>query len=426
MDENKAAKIAAAKAKHEAAVALEKAQMEANIAKMRAKKPLTDAEAQKMKSSITGEKPEAPSAPKENLRSKRQSRAARATPETANTVAARPVQAAPALPGTQASAFPELPNRPLPGQGSMEGKPVEKVLVKTNPNLVSEEGVKKWKADVDAERRITQGAAPEAERRAALQAQKVMTPSGVVEPTVPKASADPFAEMRAAGRRGFGAVQAQVDDSVRAAYQASTRLGNRAAHSLARRAGTAVGKGVRWAGTTGGKAAIDIAKHILVKPFEPAVEFAQGGAARQAAWEAASPTGKVFQAGKTLATGAWAGARTAGRVGWTIGEGLAMEGAWSGGREAARQTEAVVADTKRKRAHNIQFGLRVSAPEYNETLFRAFAGGSPKLKVHDTTQDIGPDGKSLSQKRREKGQAIFEYNQAKAKAGRDVIKGSSK
>lgn len=436
--EAKAAKIAAAQAKHAADVAREKAQMEANLAKMKAKKPLTDAEAQKMKSSITGEKPSVEGEPRENLRSraKKARKAAATKPATVSAgspaAAAKPPAATPQVPGARATAHPsnpiELPNRPLPGQGSMEGKPVEKVLVKTNPNLVTDEGVAKWKADVDAERRITQGSAPEAERRAALQAKKVMTSTGVVESTVPKATPAPKPpvgppKMTAADL--FPEVSHARPPMI--ADDIGLQVGKLSVRQrVARAAGAGVGKAVRWAGTPAGKAAVGVAEHIFVEPFKPAIEFAQGGAARRAAWEAAGPAGKTYLAGRTAVTGAWAGARTAGRIGLTIGEGLAMEGAWWGGREAAKQTEAVVSDAKRERAHNAKFGLKVSAPEYNETLFRAFTGGAPKLKVHDTTRDVGADGKSLSQKRRERGQEIFEYNRAKSAAGRNVITGSSK
>ena len=435
MDEDKAAKIAAAKAKHEAAVALEKAQMEANLAKLRARNPLTDAEAQRMKSSVTGEKPEAPDAPKKNLRSKRQARA----PRTANTAAAQAPKASPTVPGAQSTAAPEIPHRPLPGQGSMVGKPVTPVTVKVNPNLVSEEGVKAWKADVDAERRLTQGAAPGAERRAALQAAKVMTPSGAVEATVPKPKIDPFAEMRAAGRRGFGAVQAQVDDSVRAAYRESVRLGNRAGRTFAQRAGTAVGKATKWAGTTTGKALIGTAKSVTSPLWKPVADFASGHAARAAAHTAASEavagaTGVRAATAARVAQGVAAG-RTAAAVGM-LGGRLAIGGAkmategvlaavlWETGKQAAlAETGSRAAMNRHVRSGKAQ-GLTVTHAE--PSFARMALGGSPKIKVHDPSQDIGPDGKSLSQKRREKGQAIFEYNQAKANAGRNVIKGSSK
>ena len=439
MDEDRAAKIAAAKAKHEAAVALEKAQMEANLAKLRTKKPLTDAEAQKMKSSITGEKPEAPDAPKENLRSKRKARAAKAAPKTANTVAAEPVKTPPKLPGAQSTAAPELPHRPLPGQGSMVGKPVTPVTVKVNPNLVSEAGLKAWKADVDVERRITQGAAPGAERRAALQAQKVMTPSGAVEPTVPKPKVDPFAEMRAAGRRGFGAVQAQVDDSVRAAYQASTRLGNRAGRTFAERAGTVAAKGAKWAGSTTGKALIGTAKNVAAPVWKPLADFAAGHAERKAAHvaaDAAVTSAKGFKANVAArAAKGWTVARTGGAAALTggrlalggaklVGEGVAAATLWEIGKQAAlAETGSRAAMNQHVRSGKAQ-GLTVTHAE--PSFARMAFGGSPKIKVHDPSQDVGADGKSLSQKRREKGQAIFEYNRAKANAGRNVIKGSSK
>ena len=439
MDEDKAAKIAAAKAKHEAAVALEKAQMEANLAKLRARKPLTDAEAQRMKSSVTGEKPEAPDAPKKNLRSKRQARAAKAAPRTANTAAAAQApKAAPVSPGAQSTAAPEIPHRPLPGQGSMVGKPVTPVTVKVNPNLVSEEGLKAWKAG-DAERRITQGAAPGAERRAALQAAKVMTPSGAVEAAVPKPKIDPFAELRAAGRRGFGAVQAQVDDSVRAAYRESVSLGNRAGRTFAQRAGTAVGKATKWAGTTTGKALIGTAKSVTSPLWKPVADFAAGHAERKAAHvaaDAAVTSAKGFKANVAArAAKGWTVARTGGAAALTggrlalggaklVGEGVAAATLWEIGKQAAlAETGSRAAMNQHVRSGKAQ-GLTVTHAE--PSFARMAFGGSPKIKVHDPSQDVGADGKSLSQKRREKGQAIFEYNRAKANAGRNVIKGSSK
>ena len=321
----------------------------------------------------------------------------------------------------------------------MVDKPVERVLVKTNPNLVSEEGVKKWKADVDAERRITQGSAPGAERRAALQAQKVMTPSGAVEATVPKPPADSFAEMRAAGRRGFGAVQAQVDDSVREAYKASVRLGNRAGQTLAHRAGTAAAKGAKWAGSNTGKALIGLGKSVTEPLWKPVTTFIEGHAGRKAAHVAAdaaasSATGLRGRVAARAAQGA-AAARTAGAVGMMgarfavggaklAGEGLAAATLWEVGKGAAMaETGSRAAMNRHVRSGKAQ-GLTVT--HANPSFARMAFGGSPKIKVHDPSQDIGPDGKSLSQRRREKGQAIFEYNQAKAAAGRNVIKGSSK
>ena len=444
-DEDKAAKIAAAKAKHDAAVAAERAQMEANLAKALKKKPLTDAEAQKMKSSITGEKPEAPEAPKNkgDLAKRATKKAKTPKPNIPEGVNARTeyIQNIErnAARSNASTAAPELPHRPLPGQGSMVDKPVERVLVKTNPNLVSEEGVKKWKADVDAERRITQGSAPGAERRAALQAQKVMTPSGAVEATVPKPPADSFAEMRAAGRRGFGAVQAQVDDSVREAYKASVRLGNRAGQTLAHRAGTAAAKGAKWAGSNTGKALIGLGKSVTEPLWKPVTTFIEGHAGRKAAHVAAdvaasSATSLKGRVAARAAQGA-AAARTAGAVGMMGGrfavggaklglEGLGAAFLWETGKGAAMAETGSRATMNRHVRSGKAQGLTVTHAE--PSFARMAFGGSPKIKVHDPSQDVGPDGKSLSQKRREKGQAIFEYNQAKAKAGRNVIKGSSK
>ena len=346
----------------------------------------------------------------------------------------------PSIPGQRATAAPEihLPNRPLPGQGSMADKPVEKVVQKVSPNILTPEGTAKWNAAKDADRRITQGAGPQAERRAALQAQKVMTPAGAVESTAPKAPADPFAAMRESTKRGFGAVKTHVDDSVKEAYKASTQLGRRAGKSFAERAGMATAKGAKWAASTTGKALIGTAKSVTEPVWKPFAEFAAGHGERKAAHAAADAAvsgakGLKAQAAARAAKG-WAVARTGGAAALTGGklalggikagtEGLAAAVLWETGKQAALAETGSRAAMGRHVRSGAKQGLTVTHAEPSFT--RMALGGSPKIKVHDPSQDAGPDGKSLSQKRRERGEAKFQYDKLKKAAGRNVITGSS-
>jgi len=342
----------------------------------------------------------------------------------------------PELPGAKASAHPSseihLPDRPLEGQGSMADKPVTKVTVKVSDKLLTKKGAAAWNAAKDADRRITQGAAPQAERRAALSAQKVMTPTGAVEataPVAPKPSSSSVGEsMRASMQAGRGATKfmPEVESSVKAAYKSLAQMGQRKSKSLAtkvaEKAGSALGKGLKWSGTAAGKTAVGIVKHVLVEPFKPIAEFAAGHGARKAAYTAAGPVGKAFQLGASALGGTVAAARTTGRIGLTLAEGIAIEGAWTGGREAARQIEAGQADIRKKAAHAQKYNLKVTAPGYNESLLRSFTGGSPKIKVEEIDT-------SLRAKRLARGSAKnteLAYNALKKVSSRDVIRGSSK
>ena len=202
------------------------------------------------------------------------------------------------------------------------------------------------------------------------------------------------------------------------AYRASTQLGQKMTRSLAKKAGTAFGtvaaQTAKVVGSKAGKATIGIAKHLIVEPFKPIAGFIGKSAERKAAYEAASTIGKVVQTGKTVAQGGLAIAKTGGRVGLTIGEGIAIQGAWEGGKEAAKQIEAGQQDIYKKAAHARKYNLEVSAPGFNESMLRAFTGGSPKIKVEEID-------KTLRSKRLAQGQAKFEET-----AGRNVIKGVSK
>ena len=329
------------------------------------------------------------------------------------------------------AAAPDLPNRPLAGQGAMADKPVEKVTVKVSDKLLTKEGVAKWNAAKDADRRTSPGKPPGAERRAAPA--KVMTPEGKVESAKAPAKLNPadveMAEIKrsvkpsSSVRFGGRIAAANARGGVISAVKPVESLGQK----FGRAAGKAAMTGVKWAGTTAGKTAIGIAKHIVVEPFRPIAEFSSGAAARQAAFQAAGPVGKAVQIGKTALQGGWAAARTGGRVGKLAAEGLAFDGGYALGTAWHEGAEALQKDVRQKNASGQKHGIKVSAPGYGETLFRSVAGGSPKIKVHDTTRDAGPDGKSLSQKRRERGEAKFaenEYNRVKKAAGRGVITGS--
>jgi len=336
---------------------------------------------------------------------------------------------APELPGARSSAAPDLPDRPLAGQGSMEGKPVEKVTVKVSDKLLTKEGAAKWNAANDADRRISQGSAPQAERRAALQAQKVMTPSGAIESTAPKA-VPPAATSTPAGplKMTAGDLFSEVSHARPAmnAGDIGLQTGKLSfKQRAARAAGTAAIRAVKWSGTTAGKAAIAIGKSAVGPIINPVREFRAGSAARTASWEAAGPVGKAVQTVATTAKVGWAGAKTAGGLARGAAYGVAASMGTDfaehyGEIKAERQVEA-----EKRKEYGEKHGLKVSTLE-NPSLLRMTLGGSPKIKVHDTTQDIEADGKSLSQKRRERGGAKFQYDKLKKSSGRNIITSSYK
>jgi len=323
----------------------------------------------------------------------------------------------------------------------MADKPVEKVTVKVSDKLLTKEGVAKWNAAKDADRRITQGSAPQAERRAALQAQKVMTPGGAIEP-VPGAAkpTNSVADaMRSAMKAGRGAASWKVDDEVKAAYEASLKMGRRAMQSTgeraARTAGTYVAKGAKWAASNTGKALISTAKSVTSPVWEPFAKFAAGHGERKAAHvaaDAAVTSAKGLKANVAArAAKGWAAARTGGAVALTggrlavggakmAGEGIAAATLWETGKQAAlTETSSRAAMSQHVRSGE-KAGLKVTHAE--PSFARMAFGGSPKIKVHDPSQDVGTEGKSLSQKRREQG----EYVRLKKSARRNVVTGSYK
>ena len=342
-------------------------------------------------------------------------------------------KAAKAAKAPTATAAPQIPTRPpvevaevdakgklkARPQGAMEGKPVTQIVDQRGAHIARQPGGKP-PTGIAERRAPTSQSVMTAEGKvetAASSASKV-NPAEVGEAAI-KRSVKPSSSVRYGGRIAAAEARGGVISAVRPVESLGQKFG--------RAAGKAAMKGAKWAGTTAGKTAIGIAKHIFVEPFKPIVEFSQGAAAREAALQAASPAGKVYQLGKTAVQGGWAAARTGGRVGKLAAEGLALEGGYALGTAWHEGAEDLQKDVRQKRAHNRQHGLEVSAPGYGETLFRSVAGGSPKIKVHDTTQDVGPDGKSLSQKRRERGEAKFaenEYNRVKKAAGRNTIVGS--
>lgn len=350
-------------------------------------------------------------------------------------------------PAAASTAAPQLPNRPfkgeLPGQGSMEGKPVEHVTVKVDPSIVPEDGHAKWNAAKDAERRVTQGSAPQAERRAALEAQQVMTPAGKVEPTVPKP---------AAPAKPPGIPKMSMDDLIQPVSHArgpmtaediGLQVGKLSARQrAARAAGGAVATGAKWAASKGGRAALGVAKGITEPIWKPIAQFAEGHAERKAAAVAADAASKSAKTlGERVAARAGqaaVSARTAGAVGmmgarFGIGaaklglEGLAIYGLEQIGEQGALAQTGSQATMNRHVRSGKKQGLEVTHAE--PSIWRMALGGSPKIKVHDPSQDVDASGKSLAQRRRERGEAKFaenEYNRVKKAAGRNVIVGSSR
>ena len=332
---------------------------------------------------------------------------------------------------------PSIPMKPLAGQGSMEGKPVEQIIDKRGAHI---------------ERKVG-GTPPPGipERRAvpALDAKKVMAPTGAIEPVPsakPAATNSVADAMRASMKAGRGAASWKVDDEVKAAYESSLKMGRRAAPSasakVARTAGSAVAKGVKWAASKSGQLAIGIAKEATEPIWKPVAEFAKGHAARKAAHAAADTAVSgasglkaraAARAAKTAATVRSVGA--AGMMGARFGmgvakvglEGLAIHGLYKIGEQGAlAQTGSQAAMNRHVRSGKKQ-GLEVTHAE--PSIWRMALGGSPKIKVHDPSQDVKADGKSLSQKRRERGEAKFaenEYNRIKKASGRNVIIGSSR
>jgi len=326
----------------------------------------------------------------------------------------------PELPGVKATAAPELPDRPLAGQGSMEGKPVEKVTVKVSDKLLTKEGVAKWNAAQDADRRISQGSAPQAERRAATAA-KVR--AGDADLAAVKRSVKPSSSVRFGGRIAAAGARAA----------ATPKTATPVAESLASKAGSLAAKGAKWAGSNTGKALISTAKSVTSPVWEPFAKFAAGHGERKAAHvaaDAAVTSAKGLKANVAArAAKGWAAARTGGAVALTggrlavggvkmAGEGIAAATLWEIGKGAAMaETSSRAAMNQHVRSGEKQ-GLKVSHAE--PSFARMAFGGSPKIKVHDPSQDTGPDGKSLSQKRREQG----EYVRLKKAAGRNIITGS--
>lgn len=349
---------------------------------------------------------------------------------------AKAAKAAKTIAQDVAEVKPSIPMKPLPGQGSMEGKPVEQIIDKRGAHIERKPG----------------GTPPPGipERRAvpALEAQKVMAPTGAIEP-VPgaKPSTNSVADaMRASMKAGRGAASWKVDDEVKAAYESSLKMGRRAVPSasakIARTAGSAAAKGVKWAASKSGQLAIGIAKEATEPIWKPITEFAKGHAERKAAHAAADAAAKSATTLKgrvaARAMGAAATARSAGAVGMMgarfgmgaakIGlEGLAVYGLGKIGEQGAlAQTGSQAAMNRHVRSGKKQ-GLEVTHAD--PSIWRMALGGSPKIKVHDPSQDVKADGKSLSQKRRERGQAKFEeneYNRVKKAASRNTITGSYK
>ena len=216
----------------------------------------------------------------------------------------------------------------------------------------------------------------------------------------------------------------------------------RSAGSFAAKTGAKVAKtgakGAKVAANITGKALISTAKSVTEPMWKPVAEFAAGHAKRKAAYAAAdaaskSAVGLSAKAGaralkvaagvKTAAATGLMGGRLAVGGAKMVGEGLAAATLWEIGKQGAQAemaSTAILSELKRRGAKQ---GLKVTSE--TPSIWRMATGGSPHIRVHDPSQEPGPDGKSLSQKRREQGEAKFQYNQLKRAAGRNVITGRS-
>ena len=173
--------ISTIEAKRKAAADAARASQEAAVAKARAKKPLSDAEISKMKSQVLGGE-EAP----KKLKAKAKASAVVKAETPVSAPAAKPASK-PRLTIAQEAGKIELPNRPLEGQGSMEGKPVTSTTVKVPEAAaqgVTPEKVKAFNAAREADRRVAQGKAPGGVERRVVP-EKVITTEGKIEAPKP-------------------------------------------------------------------------------------------------------------------------------------------------------------------------------------------------------------------------------------------------